>query len=168
MNGVAFKVEGLAELHRALSSVAKNVAGKQIRNAVTAAAVVVRDAAKARAPVYTGAVADGHPPPGTLRRAIAIRRGKRDSTASRVAYQVFVRSWARTGKTKRQRAQGVKAYGRFDAYYWHMVEFGTRKMSARPFMRAGFEASKSAALERLTARLREGVAAAAAEAKGGR
>lgn len=168
MNGVTVKVAGLAELHRAIASLSKNVAGQQMRAAVTAGAAVVRDAAKARAPVYTGAVADGHPPPGTLKRAIAIRRAKRESTSSRVAYQVFVRHWGRAGKTKRQRSQGVQAYGRFDAYYWHMVEFGTKKMSARPFMRAGFEASKNAALERLTARLRDGVEAAAAAARGGK
>ncbi len=40
----------------------------------------------------------------------------------------------------------VKAYGKFDAYYWYLVEFGTSKMSARPFMRPAFEAKKDDAV----------------------
>jgi HK97 gp10 family phage protein len=33
------------------------------------------------------------------------------------------------------------------AFYWHMVEFGTEKMPAQPFMRPAFEAKKVAVVE---------------------
>jgi HK97 gp10 family phage protein len=44
-----------------------------------------------------------------------------------------------------------------DSYYWRFVEFGTSKMSARPFMRPAFDGNKLEALNRikeyLTARI---------------
>lgn len=154
---VTVKVEGLRELHRRMAQLAPNVAAKHLRAATTGAAVVVRDAIKQRAPQYTGSVAAGHPPPGTLKRAIAIRRSKRGSTKSRAHYEVFVRHWGRSGKTKKQTAAGVAAYSKYDAYYWRFVEFGTARMSPRSFMRTGFEAQKQAALAKLQERLRAGV-----------
>lgn len=158
---VVVKIAGLAELNRKLTQIAPRVARNVTGKAVASAAVVVRDAAKAKAPIYSGPVAQGHPPPGTLRRSIAIRRSKRQSSASKVTYEVFVRHWGRSGKTKKQRAQGVAAYSRFDAFYWFMVEFGTAKMAARPFMRPGFESSKERALQRMQAMFASGIEAEA-------
>jgi HK97 gp10 family phage protein len=50
---------------------------------------------------------------------------------------------------KKYRKQGKKGDKSQDAYYWKFVEFGTSKMSARPFLRPAFEASKLQAVDRI-------------------
>ena len=51
-----------------------------------------------------------------------------------------------------------------DAFYAHMVEWGTVKMAPRSFMRAGFASAKDKALETFKRRLAEKVETAVAEA----
>lgn len=137
------KIEGLDLFARALKLLPQKVAGKSLRRAVAAAGKVVRDEAKIKAPVLTGPVAEGHPPPGTLKRAIAFGRSRRNSGAGREVFNVFVRQ-AKNGSVGQK---GVKRYGKFDAYYARFVEFGTSKMAARPFLRPAFEAKKNDAAQ---------------------
>ena len=105
---------------------------------------MIRDEAKAKAPVFTGKVSQGHPPPGTLRRAIALGRSNRFSGPGKEVYHVFVRNAATSTKGRK-----VAAGGKFDAYYWRYVEFGTSRMAARPFLRPAFEVKKKKPSERL-------------------
>jgi HK97 gp10 family phage protein len=146
-------VSGLSELKRALSELPNRVATKQLRAAVLSGAVIVRDAAKIIAPISTGPVATGHPPPGTLRRAIYMARSNRDRGPGKEVAHVFVRQ-APNGSAGKK---GVKKYGKLDAYYWRWVEFGTSKMAAHPFMRPAFEANKERAVEAIKTRLAQGV-----------
>lgn len=143
------EIKGLAELDKALQELPKRIAKNALRAAVWAGAAVVRDRAKDMAPVYHGKVSEGHPPPGTLRRAIAQRRSQSDSTATRETVLVYVRQ-AVNGSVGQK---GVKAYSRTDGYYWRWVEFGTSTQAAHPFMRPAFEASKEAAVEAMAAKL---------------
>jgi HK97 gp10 family phage protein len=104
-------------------------------------AVLIRDDAKARAPVATAPAAPGDPLPGTLRRAIVIKHDREHSSLMSQTYVVALRHG------KKYRNQGKKGNRSQDAYYWRWVEFGTVKMAARPFMRPAFEAQKTAAVQ---------------------
>lgn len=71
---------------------------------------------------------------GKVRRNIYWFRIKRANTSHSVAYGVSVR----------------KA-----AWYWWLLEFGTRHRAATPFLRPAFETRKGAALEAIRAKLKE-------------
>lgn len=142
-------VAGLRELAQACRELPERVGRSALREATSAGAAVIREEAKARAPVYTGEVTAGHPPPGTLRKAVAMYRNNSASGPLKQVFSVGVRhgkSRQKVGKTNR------------DAYYWRFVEFGTAKMSARPFLRPAFEATKVRAVETIAAVLRQRIA----------
>jgi len=138
-------IQGLDVFAQALKILPANVARRVLRGAVASGGKVIRDEAKAKAPVFTGKVSQGHPPPGTLRRAIALGRSNRSSGPGKEVYHVFVRNAATSSKGRK-----VAVGGKFDAYYWRFVEFGTSKMAARPFMRPAFEVKKDEAIGAIT------------------
>lgn len=134
-------VAGLKELQAALKELPQRIARNVLRGAVGAGAAVIRNEAKARAPVSTGDARAGHPPPGTLRRSIYQKQIRELSSAVKQTFYVGVR------KGKHYRNQGKKGNLSQDAYYAKFVEFGTAKMAARPFMRPAFEAKKGEAVQ---------------------
>lgn len=152
-------VEGLIELQDALHQLAPRVARKHLRRAVMTAARVVRDEAKGRAPIYHGKVSKGHPPPGTLKRAITAARSNKSSGPGKEVVNVFVRQ-AKNGSVGQK---NVKAYSKLDAYYWRWVEFGTSKMAANPFLRPAFEANKEHCVDLIKQTLIQGIEEEAAD-----
>lgn len=134
-------VAGLKELQAALKELPQRIARNVLRGAVGAGAAVIRNEAKARAPISTGDRGAGHPSPGTLRRAIYQKQIRELSSAVKQTFYVGVR------KGKQYRGQGKKGNLSQDAYYAKFVEFGTAKMAARPFMRPAFEAKKGEAVQ---------------------
>lgn len=145
-------IAGLSELRAALRALPQRIARNALRGAVNAGASVIRAEARARAPVYTGEVAKGHPPPGTLKRAIYQKQIAELSSLMNQVFFVGVRHG------KKYRNQGKKGDKSQDAYYWRFVEFGTSNMSARPFMRPAFEAKKRDAVEAIKIYLTERIA----------
>ena len=145
-------VAGLSELSAALRELPQRIGRNVLRGSVAAAAAVVRAEARNKAPVATGDVAQGHPPPGTLRRAIYQKQIRELSDSGRQVFFVGVR------QGKKYRHQGKKGDKSQDAYYWRFVEFGTSKMAARPFLRPAFEQSKMAAVERMKNYMAERIA----------
>lgn len=137
-------IKGLKELRAALLELPKGIARNVLRGAVSAGAAVVRVEAKARAPVYTGSVAAGHPPPGTLKKAIYQKQIREKSNEKQQTFFVGVRQ----GKHAKQSKKGL-----LDAYYGRFIEFGTSKMAAKPFMRPAFEGKKDAAVQAIKAYL---------------
>lgn len=141
------KIDGLKELAAAMRELPDRVAKNALRRAVSAGAIVVRNEARARAPVDTG----------EMRRDIQVKR-ERNSAGQMVAtYSVFVRSG------KKSRLAGKKRNVQRDSYYWRFVEFGTVKMAAKPFMRPAFESKKEAAVTQIAAVLDQGIKTAAAQ-----
>lgn len=138
-------VEGLAEFAQALKMLPANIARNVLRGAVAAGAKVIVDEAKAKAPIYTGAVSAGHPPPGTLRRSIIRKQIRELSDLTRQTIYVTVRKGAK------YRQQGKKGNLSQDAYYAGWVEFGNSKMAAKPFMRPAFESKKQEAVDTMAA-----------------
>ena len=166
-------VSGLRELQAALYQLPVNIAANVLRGSVLAGAAVVREQAKTNAPTYTGKVADGHPPPGTLKRAIFAKRIREKSNQFSQVFYVGVR------KGKKYRKQGKGGNLSMDAYYASWVEFGhyyaprgkhglgmrkaamnavanassvitgSRFILPHPYLRPAFEATKTIAVQRI-------------------
>lgn len=127
-------ITGLPEMLRKLRTLPEVMQAKVIKGAVASGAAVIRNEAVIRAPYYSGQVGKNHPPPGTLRAAIYQTRLTSECTPTLEKWLVSVR-------------KGKKALGGADAYYATWIEYGTIKMSARPYMRPAFEARKEAAVD---------------------
>lgn len=131
-----------------------------------AGAAVIRNAAKEKAPVYHGEVSQGHPAPGTLRRSIVAKYAPEMSSLGSQVYIVTVRSGKKYQSVQRVR-RGQKVTSNEDAFYWTFVEFGTSKMSARPFLRPAFVEQQQAAVDRITEKLAERIELEATKLAGG-
>jgi HK97 gp10 family phage protein len=127
MAGEVVRIEGLDELKRKLAEVPKAMRKRVLRNALAAGAREVRDVAKRNAPVMTLGTSLKAPyrKPGTVKQAIRVRTSKADRRAGDVGVFVNVRP-AKSGQ------RGAKTPN--DPFYWRFLEFGTRKMPARPFL----------------------------------
>lgn len=163
-DGASMTIKGLDQLMADLRALPAVVQSELIKRATAKAASVIRSEARTRAPVYTGEVANGHPPPGTLRDAIYMARVASRCTPSKEVWVINVRQGKGSRKTKR----GKKVMN-LDAYYAYFVEKGhyvrqagkqsrgkrkaaqstgaVRFVPARPFMRPAFEAKKGAAAD---------------------
>jgi len=127
MAGEVVRIEGLDELKRKLAEVPKAMRKRVLRNALAAGAREVRDVAKRNAPVMTLGTSLKAPyrKPGTVKQAIRVRTSKADRRAGDVGVFVNVRP-AKSGQ------RGAKTPN--DPFYWRFLEFGTKKMPARPFL----------------------------------
>ncbi len=141
------KLSGFKELASALRELGPRVARNTLRRAVSAGAARVRDTAKVYAPVDTG----------EMRRDIMIKRERDTKGEMSAKYSVFVRS----GKKSRLSGKGRNVDK--DSWYWRLVEFGTSKMAAQPFMRPAFESEKEDAVKDIGKALDEGIQKAAKE-----
>ena len=153
---IEIKVDGLAELRHAMRQLPDNIARTVLRGAVNAGAGEIAKEVSARAPEDTG----------TLKRAIYRKHIRELSGDLRQTFFVGVRS----GK-KYQAVKKGKRTVNMDAWYWRFIEFGhfTRRVKgdlikamktegvrwipARPFLRPGFEAATSRAIEAVRAYL---------------
>jgi HK97 gp10 family phage protein len=152
------RVDGLEELGKALKDFPTVLAQKYLKRATFTAAALIEADAISRAPVRTG----------LLKSKIAIF--KRSSDGNTAHYAIGVRKLRLNTKIKKvlrilRKANGGESGVQLqdEAFYWRFLEFGTAKMSARPFLRPAFESQKNAALEVFRVTLADGVQAAAAE-----
>lgn len=133
---VTMQVDGLKELADKLHAMGPDLARNALKGAVGSAARLVANEAGVTNPDDTG----------RTDRAIYTKMVKAETSDSQATYIVGVRSGRREQKKDR------------NAWYWRLVEFGTSKMPARPFMRPAFESKKAEALEligkRIAARIR--------------
>lgn len=128
------EVEGMAALERRMRGLEPKLAKSALRAAVNAGAQVIKKEAKSLAPIDTGKLS---------KRAIYVQRSRRGSSRSREEYKVAVR----LGKKDQEKSR--------DAFYWWYIEFGTKFLAARPFMRPAFEKMKFVAVEKIKAKLLE-------------
>ena len=153
------QVQGLDQLAKALRELPQRVARNGLRAAVYAGAKVIRDEAKLQAPVATGDLGANQPPRGTLKRSVIMKQIPELSGAQKQTFFVTVRHG------KKYRKQGKKGNLSQDAWYWRFVEFGTIKMSARPFLRPAFDMKKHEAVTSIKTRLAQRIEQAAQELK---
>lgn len=152
MDGITVKVDGLENIRRALLELPPAIARKHLAKAVAHGAGIVVDAAKLAAPVYTGPVIKGHPPPGTLKKSIKKFYARRRSSRTAICYYVGV-VHGKSQQNKKTKDGTVNV----DAYYWRFVEFGTLNMPPRPFMRPAFQSSWQTSLDVIRTTLADGL-----------
>lgn len=124
--GAELKIEGFDDLARKLRELVPAMRKRVIRNALSAGARLVRDDAKRIAPVLSNSTKAPYRQPGTLRSAIRVRSSKISRRSGDIG--VFVNVKPAKGANR-----GAKSAT--DPFYWHFLEFGTKKMSARSFLR---------------------------------
>jgi len=144
------QIHGFEDFKKQLAELPGRAGRNVLRGAVNAGATVIRKEAVLRAPQYTGPVAEGHPPPGTLKKSIYQKQITELSSAVQQTFFVGVRQGKRQQAVKRG-----KNVINLDAFYGRFVEFGTSKMPAKPFLRPAFEAKKEAAIEAMRAYMAE-------------
>lgn len=147
-----FRVEGLQQLGENLRKLSTVTAKKLAQKATRLGANVIRDRTRANAPVDTG----------TLKKNIATAKARKTQYTSE--YRVIVRQDSRQyGNTKDNVRKGRvgKSYATDGpAFYSKFLEFGTVKMSPKPFMRPAFDQGKEAAVDKVADELRRGIEAA--------
>jgi HK97 gp10 family phage protein len=136
-------IAGLTAIAHALRELPPRIGKNVLRGMVAAGAAEIRNEAKLRAPVSTGAVSKGHPPAGTLKRSIYQQFIPEQSDGKHVMFYVGVRHG------KKFRSQGKKGNLSQDAFYWWFVENGTVNMTKQPFLRPAFEAKKEDAVHKM-------------------
>ncbi|NCV88474.1 MAG: HK97 gp10 family phage protein [Oxalobacteraceae bacterium] len=140
-------IEGLAQLDRALRELPQRIANRGLRASVYAGAKVIRDEARSRAPKAAQSLGPKQPPPGTLKRSVMMKHIRELSGSGRQTFYVLVR------QGRKYRNQGRRGNLSQDAWYWRFVEFGTRKMRARPFLRPALEFRRREAVDAIKERL---------------
>jgi len=141
------RIEGLAQLDRALRELPERIANRGLRASVYAGAKVIRDEARVQAPKAAQSLGSKQPPPGTLKRSVIMKHIQELSGGGRQTFYVLVRHG------KKFRNQGKRGNLSQDAWYWRFVEFGTRKMAARPFLRPALESRRHEAVDAIKQRL---------------
>lgn len=137
------KVDGLRQMDRTMRSLPPKLGKRVLMGGLRAGGRVIVDEAKKLAPVLSTPTPSRKP--GTVRNAIQQRTSKQDR------YGVYI--GVRKLKQK-QIDQFKKDTGRAgrenpdDPYYWWQLEFGNRKMRARPFLRPAFHSKSGQALAR--------------------
>jgi len=153
-DSVTCTVHGLKELAEALKQMPQKLAGKALGAAVAAGAAIIRDQARANAPVGFLPKRWDHE---TIKKSIVVYRG-RGSRPWDIHYEIGVtmqKKWYRSLKRG-----GVR---KLPAYWWHFNEFGTSKQAARPFLRPAFDQQSGRALAAIKMMLEKAVVIAAAQ-----
>lgn len=135
-NVETIQVKGLPELRARLQELARAPDRRSVTAALKDGAEIVRADAQRRAPV------SGHPH----------RLGRSRS----IVMPGFMRAHLRVSALRRTEFfASVAVYVKQRAFYWRFVEFGTRYIRARPFLRPALEVNRVKAAETIVARLRE-------------
>lgn len=128
-SSVQVSLAGIDELKRAMADASKQIRTKAVRNALRKGARMIANEAKASAPVLV--VPTPTRKVGTVKRAIAVRASKFARQAGNEGVFVGVRP-LRGARQKTLGRAGAKNPN--DPFYWRFLEFGTKKMTARPFL----------------------------------
>jgi HK97 gp10 family phage protein len=149
---IGIKVDGLKELEKALMELPKEIQGRPLRSAVSGAAGLIAKRAKEKVPVGET---------GNLKSAIFRYRSRRNSATGRETFFVGIRQgkaqYKDTALNRRKGRVGKKYNTQGEAYYWRFLEFGTAKMSKKPFLRPAFEENKQGAVDIMKERLRKAI-----------
>lgn len=149
---IDIKVEGLKALQEALNNLPKELQKGPLKSAVSAGAKVVAEEAKRRAPLGET---------GNLRKAIYRYRSRSQSRDGKETFLVAVRKgkakYADTARNRRLRRVGKTYQTAGEAFYWRFLEFGTKYIAARPFLRPAFESKKNEALDTIKKKLADAI-----------
>lgn len=135
---ISIKIEGAAEIQKVLDSLAPRVRGKVMVAALRSGGNVIRTSAKQRIPIRSEPGAKAFRKGGSKGRLPGFGR------ASVIVRKVRGGDIVEVGASKR-------------AFYLRFLEFGTRFISARPWLRPAFDETGAAVLERIGASLRTNI-----------
>jgi HK97 gp10 family phage protein len=142
---VRVEFKGLREIQASIKELPKTLNKAILNKILLVGALLIRDEARKLAPVLE--TAQFGRKPGTLRKNIIAMRVKPDQYAATTLIRVRKLKGSQIRRFKQK--TGLKAtQNPNDAYYWRFVEFGTSKMPAHSFLRAGFEAKKYDAVKK--------------------
>lgn len=118
-DGASVNVSQLLDMAAELKALPQVLRERLLKGATATACSVIRREAVLRAPEWTGPVEEGHPPPGTLKKAIYQARLPSKCTATKEQWLISVRR----GRNARSGKVGGKVVS-FDAFYALWVEYG--------------------------------------------
>ncbi|AMM23167.1 HK97-gp10 family putative phage morphogenesis protein [Variovorax sp. PAMC 28711] len=167
---VTVQVDGLRELGERLKTLNLDMVNRIARAATAAGAVVIRDAAKANAPVKTGALKKGIvvkrlPKAESLGLTsehivtVSTREMKKYTNKSRAAVVELqgpiapVTSGGKTYRAKKLLGRKENYVSSGDFFYANFIEFGTVKMAAQPFLRPAYDLNKERAVAAIKDRI---------------
>ena len=148
MSDVTVRIDGLEDMKRALNDVPVQLRKKVILSALRKAARVPLLAARQAVPELT--TPSPYRTKGLLKSRLMVRTSKAARSAGNLGVFVNIKP-AAGAKYKTVRSQGVVvsrrlksfskrgASSRVDPFYWRFVEFGTKKMGKRPFIKPAGE-----------------------------
>lgn len=152
--GIDFRMTGLDDLKRALEELGTDLRLKVVRAALRDAARLIATDAKARAPVLSRGTA--FRTPGLVRRSIGVLISKDAKARGEIGVYVRVRRPRGAALRAFKRATGRDGGANpLDPFYWKFLEFGTKKMRARPFMLPAFNARATQAIDVFSRRIGE-------------
>jgi len=133
---------------RALQQLDVALRKRVVVSAARAAANVIKNEAKRRAPVRTG----------RLRMSIGISRVKEDKAPpGTVQFLVLPKSTITVRRTIRVDGEKTRTKFKLRSYHGLLLEFGTVKMEARPYLRPAAEATTSEVTRAFIDKIHDGV-----------
>jgi HK97 gp10 family phage protein len=161
--------QGFAKLALAFRNLTPAVEKRMLRQGTLAAAVIVRDAARANAEPHTRT--------GLLEGSIIVKYVPEQSSKSKAVYIVTVRHGKGEVKTIKTTGLDVTTGEKMkysfkqsaDAFYWWWVEFGKHNkhhQAAMPYMRPAFSNNVDNCINKMHDVMEANLPAAVADAKG--
>lgn len=144
MIAISADVVGEKELMRKFGELDRRIQSRSLGRALKAGGKPVQQAARATAPVDTGA----------MKRSITLRRAKRQKRGV-VAYTVFAKG------SKIAKISGTtRVKGKSSGYYPAYLEYGTKRMQKRPWLGPAFDSRISVVKSEIARVLKEEIEAA--------
>jgi len=144
------QMTGLRELGLAMKELDARLQKKVGRNAVAAGARIIQKQAKQNAPVLKEPAPNRKP--GTIKKQIRTKAERRKDGTFEA--RVWVKGIGKKKVNEFKAATGRKSSENpDDPWYWWLVEFGTARTPAQPFMRPAFEAKKVEAARKIQSNL---------------
>ncbi len=136
------------EVKRVLKQLPPVLQHKVVTAAARAGAQVIAKEARRRVPVRSG----------LLKRSIGVAKAKKkDTPKDAVRFYVVPKTKVSINRKVSVNGQKGKLKAKVRAYHGHFVEFGTRKMAARPFLLPAAKAKQAEVVKVFQEKIHEGV-----------
>lgn len=132
---MAIDIKGADQLLKRMRELPQKFARRGARRAARRAMIPVRDAARSTARQFD----DPNSPQQIWKEIVIAESSRQGKQVNGIVMRVGVRGGARKGSS--------------DVWYWRLLELGTEKMRARPFLRPALENNSQSVADNLTREL---------------